>query len=360
MLGGRGGKLNISFYNTNNIVNQVCKNTVLLYTLLTLFTIPQGPQSRHWCFTINNPVPDDAIDILLTDYIIISHEIGDDGTPHLQGYIIFNKIKRLTQVKKLMPRAHLEIKFKDSTPKQASHYCKKPVLGCKCIHCIKAKDYVSSYLEYGILPVNTTSHNIWEQAKQSAIEGNFDEIPANMLIRYYHSFKRIHQDNPIQQYNLIIHDNIWVYAPTGYGKSYYARKKYPDFYPKSPNKWFVGYQNQDTILCDDFAPTQCKYLHYYLKIWSDIYPFLAETKGGGMLIRPKHIVLTSQYTIQESFEDQRTIDAISRRFRVKYLKHWQTKKLPVKQLIYNTSQRLFSSQYNTNILTPRIFNKTHF
>ncbi len=293
--------------------------------------------------------------------MIAGYEIGDEGTPHLQGYVIFKIKKRRTQVSKYMPRAYLAIK--QGTPQQAAHYCMKPVPDCTCKHCIKARGQIPNYSEYGTIPVSTTGEvelQRWEDAYISAREGNFDEIPKDMLIRCYHSFKRIHQDNPLIPVVLIKRQNVWIYAPTGYGKSYYARKKYPDFYDKSPNKWFVGYQGQQTILCDDFSPNQCKYLGWYIKRWADIYPFPMETKGGGKSIRPKHIVVTSQYMIAQCFEDQETIDAVTNRFHVKYLKHWKTGKLPVKQLTYDTNQRLFSSQWNTSVLTPRTFNKTPF
>ncbi len=307
----------------------------------------QGLKSKHWCFTINNPTSDDAIDISLVDYVVLGNEIcPDTGTPHIQGYIIFKIRKRLITIKQFMSRARLAIKYKDSTPLQASDYCKKD----------------GNFLEYGILPGNT-SHNVWEQAKQDAIEGNFDNIPANMLIRYYHNFKRLQQDNPQSYDDLDKLDNVWVLAPTRYGKSYYARYKYPDFYDKPPNKWFVGYKGQTTILLDDFGPNQCKYLGWYIKRWSDIYPFPIETKGGGMDIRPIRIVLTSQYTIDQCFppnEDQLLNDAIHERFRVKYLKHWKTKQLPIKQIIYVKDQKLFSSRWNTDVLTPRQFNHSAF
>lgn len=312
--------------------------------------MPQGKQSKHWCFTINNPIPLDAIDIFLVDYIVLGNEIcPTTGTPHIQGYIIFKTKKRLTQTSKILPRARLAIKYEDSTPKQASDYCKKD----------------GNFLEYGVLPIGNSSHNIWEAAKQSAIEGNFDEIPANMLIRYYHNFKRLHQDNPQIPKNLEKLDNVWIIAPTGYGKSWYARHKWPDHYDKPPNKWYVGYKGQTTLLLDDFGPKQCYYLGWYIKRWADVYPFPIETKGGGKDIRPKHIIITSNYTIEQCFEeDQLIIQAIKRRFRVKYMKHWKTgqrsEPLYKKQITYNKKERLFSSQWNTNVLTPRTFNKTSF
>jgi len=293
------------------------------------------PQSRHWCFTINNPSLVDPPDISLITYIIAGYEIGDQGTPHLQGYVIFKTKKRLTQVKKIMPRAHLEMK--QGTPEQAAHYCMKPVLDCTCKHCIKAKDQIPNYSEYGTIPISAVGGEMeiqrWNDAYESALKGNFDEIPKDMLIRCYHNFKRIHQDNPSIPNTLEKLDNVWIIAPTRYGKSWYARHKYPDFYDKPPNKWFVGYQGQSTILCDDFGPDQCKYLCWYLKRWADIYPFPIETKGGGKDIRPKHIIITSQYTIDESFEDQRMVDAIKERFRVLCIPHWKTGKLPPEQVM---------------------------
>ena len=57
-------------------------------------------------------------------------------------------------------------------------------------------------------------------------------------------------------------------------------------------------------------------LGHYLKIWSDKYPFNAETKGGTIFIRPKVIVVTSNFEIEELHDKPQIQDAIKRRFTV--------------------------------------------
>ena len=52
--------------------------------------------SKHWCFTLNNYSMDDIKVLKNTDSSIVpryvfQEEIGEEGTPHLQGYINFNK-----------------------------------------------------------------------------------------------------------------------------------------------------------------------------------------------------------------------------------------------------------------------------
>ena len=55
--------------------------------------------SKRWCFTLNNYNQED-IDHLnshgsdVSDFLIFSEEVGESGTPHLQGYIEFKKKTR--------------------------------------------------------------------------------------------------------------------------------------------------------------------------------------------------------------------------------------------------------------------------
>ncbi len=278
--------------------------------------------SKHWCFTINNPVEGDCEwNPEQMSYLIMAHEVAPDtGTPHLQCYVAFLTRKRLTQAKVFFPRSHLE--RMRGTPRQASDYCKKD----------------DAYHEFGTLPQTPSSGarlalmQKWDDAYALARQGNFDNIPKDMLTKYYHAWKRIYQDNPIKPPDLDHRENLWIVAPTGYGKSFYARKKYPDYYDKAPNKWWIGYLNEETVLCDDFGPDQCKYLGWYMKRWADVYSFPMETKGGGRQIRPPHIVVTSQYTIEDCFgEDERTCAAILNRFTVLHLTPWQQREEEARQ-----------------------------
>lgn len=290
------------------------------------------PKSKHWCFVINNYTDADIPSRDNVYYMVLGKEIAPTtGTPHYQGYVCYKSQLRATQVSKLMPRAAIGIKYAKSTPQQAADYCKKD----------------KNWEEWGTLPLTKEQGTMqrWDDARESAKIGDFEAIPSDMLFRYYHAFKRYHQDNPIKPDNLAAKDNKWIVAPSGYGKSYYARKKYPDFYDKSPNKWYVGYRGEETILCDDFGPMQCMYLSWYIKRWADLFSFPMETKGGGKSIRPKHIVVTSQYLIEQCFPDQETIDAINNRFKVKHLKHWKTGKRNIKTITYQQKTQLFTSNY---------------
>lgn len=48
------------------------------------------------------------------------------GTPHLQGYVRFAQPKTLAQMRKLIPRAHLEAR--KGTETQAATYCQKEAI----------------------------------------------------------------------------------------------------------------------------------------------------------------------------------------------------------------------------------------
>jgi len=81
--------------------------------------------SSRACYTINNFTEEDrdGLRALTCAYNIFGYERGDEGTPHLQGYVQFAQAKTLTAVKKVMPRAHLEPR--KGTVDQAVEYCKK-------------------------------------------------------------------------------------------------------------------------------------------------------------------------------------------------------------------------------------------
>lgn len=84
--------------------------------------------SKRWCFTYNNydsseiTLLCDILDIECDKYIF-GEEVGDSGTPHLQGYVEFKLKKRPTTIIELFKKFHWE-KTK-GTPLENAIYCSK-------------------------------------------------------------------------------------------------------------------------------------------------------------------------------------------------------------------------------------------
>ena len=78
------------------------------------------------------------------------------------------------------------------------------------------------------------------------------------------------------------------------------------------------------VLIDD-AHADDAWLVHFLKTWADAYPFKAETKGGMTWIRPRWIIVTSNYRLAElgrrrtrdgmEYPDERDVAALRRRFK---------------------------------------------
>jgi hypothetical protein len=113
-------------------------------------------------------------------------------------------------------------------------------------------------------------------------------------------------------------ENTWYYGEPGTGKTSSVINRYEDdgLYLKPLNKWWNGYAYQQTILVDDIDPDHGKWIAGYLKIWADRYPFQAEMKGTSALIRPKRVIVTSNYHPRDVFQRSEDVDAIRRRFRI--------------------------------------------
>lgn len=71
-------------------------------------------QAKNWCFTLNNYTDEDVARIQglgsQVDYLIAGREVGENGTPHLQGFVSFCTRKRLAQAKATLgSNPHLEV-----------------------------------------------------------------------------------------------------------------------------------------------------------------------------------------------------------------------------------------------------------
>lgn len=90
-----------------------------------------APQSQRWCFTVNNYTDDqeETVCQLLASpevsYGVYGRETGTQGTPHLQGFVIFKTRLRLSSVSTAFGQIHPHLEPARGTSEQASVYCKK-------------------------------------------------------------------------------------------------------------------------------------------------------------------------------------------------------------------------------------------
>ncbi|XP_015919340.2 uncharacterized protein [Parasteatoda tepidariorum] len=93
---------------------------------------------------------------------------------------------------------------------------------------------------------------------------------------------------------------VWLCGPPRCGKDY-AVRQIKSLFIKSLNKWWDGYQNEEAVLLSDVGPSHTR-LGFFLKIWTDIYPFKAETKCSSIEIRPRKVFCTSNFRLEEVFK----------------------------------------------------------
>lgn len=275
-------------------------------------------QAKKWCFTLNNYTKQeyDKCLELESQYTIIGKEVGEQGTPHLQGFYYFNKRKTMRWIKRrTTDRIHLEIAR--GTVAENIAYCSKE----------------NNYTEKGERPPEQhesgglANKRKWEDAVEAARAGKFEDIPRDLWIKYRNSFKTEYQEYNRQQ-TLEIDDQqmkehfLWLYGPTGTGKSHmareYAKNIDPEHEPylKLLNKWWNGYNKQKVVIIEEANPESCQHLGHFFKQWADKWTFPAEVKGGIFTegIRPEYIIVTSNYSIEECFPSQQDYAPLKRRF----------------------------------------------
>lgn len=88
---------------------------------------PPASRNRNWIWTWNNYTENDMKEVKTwseaeCEQCTIAMEVGEEGTPHLQGCWIFKNARTFASLKKLWPLMHLE---KARNKKAALEYCRK-------------------------------------------------------------------------------------------------------------------------------------------------------------------------------------------------------------------------------------------
>jgi hypothetical protein len=268
-------------------------------------------RGKRWCFTLNNPKPEEEEFILsqlallknkekttlpLT-YIIIGREAV--STPHLQGYLELSQKISLSGLKNFLSRAHWE-KAK-GTAKQASNYCKKE----------------GKFEEEGVLSVGQGTRTDLQEVKKKIEAGATELEIADQYFEKWVVYRR-----SFQRYaTLISTKRRWrtvthvYWGKTGTGKTRFCYDQVMDstFWTPGDYQWFDGYCGQKVVLLDDYRGEYK--LQMLLKLL-DRYEMSVPVKGGFTTWAPRKVYITSNVHPNDWYPnaDRFSVAALFRRF----------------------------------------------
>lgn len=271
---------------------------------------------KRWCFTLYPSAYDNSRrvreDIAAmgesASYLVAGKETcPKTGKKHYQGFVVFKERTRFSKLKKDFD-ASIHWEPTRGTAEQNYEYCSK-----------EDKDPII----YGEIPEEDAGQREkkrWREAREACEDGRMEDCADDIFIRYHGNLSRIQNAVNRSTTPLLEPHNFWLWGVPGSGKSHMARNHWvPDYgtpYLKGLNKWWDGYHKHEVVVIEDIDPSHV-HMANHLKIWSDMYPFPAEVKGSQVQIRPKLIVVTSNYAIEDIFNGVDS-EAIRRRFKVKH------------------------------------------
>ena len=272
--------------------------------------MPSSVQVRAWVFTINNYTPEyeTLLQHLDCQYIVYGRETGASGTPHLQGYVYFAKKLREQGVASRIPNAYL-------APRNGSHEEARN-------YCVKDGDFV----ERGEPPLSAVERSRkggagtaakWKAIQAAAQRGDVDWVADNHpkeFVLYKPRLESLYAPVTGPLDGELLHE--WWVGPSGSGKSRALWDLYPDHFAKSINKWWDGYRHETVVAIEEWSP-ESSLTAQALKRWADRYPFTGEIKGGVLQkLRPKKIIVLSNYTLEQCFPRPEDLAPLQRRFTV--------------------------------------------
>jgi len=266
-------------------------------------------QSRNWIITRNIAEGEllDAQSWLSSlynqtkaAYVVGQLERGlNEGRDHIQAYINYGMGKRLSAIKKYCSKMHIEV-CRDA------EYSER--------YCLKELTRVAGPWEFGNKPLRRNNKADWDEIYLLAKKRQFDEIPKSILVPHYNNLVKIAKDNMSVEDKTHLR-GIFIHGESGVGKSLLARALFPNktIFSKSHNKWWDSYNDEQIVIWDDINPTEGAMSATSIKLYCDRYGIKGETKGSGVPLQHEFFIMTSQYSLEEVFTDEKDYAAIKRR-----------------------------------------------
>lgn len=248
--------------------------------------------ARCWFYTLNNYTDAEVEQMknLECTRHVCGKEVGESGTPHLQGTISFKNATRLSALHKIMPRVHWEITI---AKEAAWNYCGKG----EVIIQKEGKPGKRSDLE-----------DVVELVKQGASIKDIKEEYPMQYIKFHGGIEKL----VTQKKRDFKPEVVWIWGKTGTGKTRMVVESEPDLWISGKNlRWWNNYENEEAVLLDDFRGDFCTF-HELLRIL-DRYPYRVEVKYGSRELNSKRIYITSCHPPESVYETREDIQQLLRR-----------------------------------------------
>jgi len=260
--------------------------------------------ARNYLFTLNNYTTDELVQLSelpsYAKYLIFGKEVGESGTPHLQGYLQLSSRRTLSWLKaNFNGRAHFEVAR--GSPESNIDYCSKD----------------GDLFEFGQRPAAAQGRRsdlteVVEAINSGARRGEIARRFPNHFVRYHRGFTElINLQESARRWEVQV--NVY-FGATGTGKTKKAWEEASESaYVHPGGRWFDGYEGEEHVIFDDFGGSEFK-ITYLLKLL-DRYPMRVPIKGGFVQWKPKKIWITSNYAPEEWFPNAKEehVNALLRR-----------------------------------------------
>lgn len=232
--------------------------------------------SKSWVFTLNNPMEQEKAFFMALEAstIVVGEEVGESGTPHLQGFVTFSHAMRLTALKKLSPRAHWE---QAKSKEAAANYCMKEKILRKEGFDKKRK---ASEVALEMAQSHKTVREIVEAVPALSLQVNNLQRLVSLC-----ATPNVRDGPP---------EIIWVYGNSGVGKTRYAMERYPDLNEVTfQGHFLMNYDPAAAVVLIDDVKFNTVPFDVLLRIL-DRYPNRSVAiKGGSVRWNPSTVIVTS-------------------------------------------------------------------
>lgn len=230
-------------------------------------------KSTRWSFTWNNYTAEDCalLDSLheagKVRYLVYQREVGEQGTPHLQGFVQLKQSRLAAMVSLFGGSGHAHFSIARGTPEQNRHYCLKPHPGCDCKHCVQARKCPppTEPREFGTAITQGARSDILElrdaifagKRPREVIE---DDDLCVAFAKYPRYAERLNQFAPSPALD-VEPETVLLLGPTGCGKTRSVREGEDDMWirPVGQGFWFDGYADHPAVFFDEFEGKRSKW-----------------------------------------------------------------------------------------------------